>query len=154
MTSRIEKIRARIEEALAPTSIKLLDDSRSHAGHAGAIESGGGHFSATIVASAFEGKTLVQRHQRVYGALGEMMRIGNETVMLAQKRKKDETLIGAASVLGRHTSLAIEALTKQLVVRAEAFSAGARTKIEEAGGRCEVVKHPVAPIVRHKNKKK
>jgi cysteinyl-tRNA synthetase len=47
-------------------------------------------------------------------ALGEMMRIGNETVMLAQKRKKDASFVGAAGVLGRHVTLAIGALTKQL----------------------------------------
>jgi cysteinyl-tRNA synthetase len=47
-------------------------------------------------------------------ALGEMMRIGNETVMLAQKRKKDASFVGAASVLGRLVSLAISALCQQL----------------------------------------
>ncbi len=47
-------------------------------------------------------------------ALGEMMRIGNETVMLVQKRKKDASFVGAASVLGRHTLLAIDRLTAQL----------------------------------------
>ena len=47
-------------------------------------------------------------------ALGEMMRIGNETVMLAQKRKKDASFVGAAGVLGRHVSIAITTLTKQL----------------------------------------
>lgn len=44
-------------------------------------------------------------------------------------------------------------LTKKLTVRAAAFSAGARAKIEAAGGVCEVVKKTAAPIVRHKNKK-
>jgi cysteinyl-tRNA synthetase len=47
-------------------------------------------------------------------ALGEMMRIGNETVMLGQKRKKDASFVGAAGVLGRHVSDAIKALTQQL----------------------------------------
>jgi cysteinyl-tRNA synthetase len=47
-------------------------------------------------------------------ALGEMTRIGNETVMLAQKRKKDASFVGAAGVLGRHVVDAIKALTKQL----------------------------------------
>jgi cysteinyl-tRNA synthetase len=47
-------------------------------------------------------------------ALGEMMRIGNETVMLAQKRKKDAAVVGAAGVLGRHVLDAITTLTKQL----------------------------------------
>jgi cysteinyl-tRNA synthetase len=47
-------------------------------------------------------------------ALGEMMRIGNETVMLAQKRKKDAGFVGAAGVMGRHVQVAMGELTKQL----------------------------------------
>ena len=34
----------------------------------------GQHFQALIVSSAFAGKGRVQRHQLVYGALGERMR--------------------------------------------------------------------------------
>ena len=47
-------------------------------------------------------------------ALGEMMRIGNETVMLAQKRKKDPTLLGATSLLGHLVMRAISTLARQL----------------------------------------
>ncbi len=74
MTTRVEKIQRLLEEALAPIRIEIHDDSQSHAGHAGAAESGGGHFYATIVSSAFEGKTLLRRHQLIYVALGDMMR--------------------------------------------------------------------------------
>jgi stress-induced morphogen len=31
------------------------------------------HFAATVVSPAFEGESLVDRHQRVYDALGEHM---------------------------------------------------------------------------------
>jgi acid stress-induced BolA-like protein IbaG/YrbA len=34
----------------------------------------GTHFEATIVSPAFEGKSMVQQHQLVYGALGDRMR--------------------------------------------------------------------------------
>ncbi|PKO46778.1 MAG: BolA family transcriptional regulator [Betaproteobacteria bacterium HGW-Betaproteobacteria-22] len=34
----------------------------------------GTHFDAVIVSPAFEGKTMVQQHQLVYGALGDRMR--------------------------------------------------------------------------------
>ena len=34
----------------------------------------GQHFQALIVSAQFEGKSRVQRHQLVYGALGERMR--------------------------------------------------------------------------------
>ncbi len=46
------------------------------------------------------------------------------------------------------------ALTKKLTVRADAFSASAKAKIEAAGGTCEVLDKSPAPVVRHKHKKK
>jgi stress-induced morphogen len=36
---------------------------------------GGDHFEALVVSPAFEGKTLVERHQLVYNALGDAMRV-------------------------------------------------------------------------------
>jgi len=38
------------------------------------IEGDGAHFQAVIVCEAFAGKSRVQRHQIVYGALGDRMR--------------------------------------------------------------------------------
>lgn len=64
-------IQERLQSALNPEHLRIIDNSQAHAGHAGA--SGGGHFTVSIVASAFQGKSLVQRHQMVYKALGEMM---------------------------------------------------------------------------------
>lgn len=71
--TRIEKITTRINRALAPERLEIIDDSASHAGHAGVREQGGGHFFATIVSTLFEGKSLIQRHQLVYKALGDLM---------------------------------------------------------------------------------
>lgn len=39
-----------------------------------AVDGDGRHFFATIVSAAFEGQSRVQRHQRVYAALGDRMR--------------------------------------------------------------------------------
>jgi acid stress-induced BolA-like protein IbaG/YrbA len=36
---------------------------------------GGDHFEALVVSEAFEGKTPVERHQVVYKALGDAMRV-------------------------------------------------------------------------------
>jgi acid stress-induced BolA-like protein IbaG/YrbA len=38
------------------------------------VEGDGRHFFATIVTAEFEGRSRVQRHQRVYEALGDRMR--------------------------------------------------------------------------------
>jgi len=74
MTDRIEKIRTAIHQGLNPHRLEVRDDSAAHAGHAGAIQSGGGHFTVDIVAEAFEGHSAVRRHQLVYSALGDLMK--------------------------------------------------------------------------------
>lgn len=71
-STREQAVRACLQQALAPTQLELIDESAAHAGHAGAA--GGGHFHAVIVADAFTGKSLVQRHQMVYRALGDLLK--------------------------------------------------------------------------------
>ena len=65
-------IRQRLEEALKPDLIEIIDHSAAHAGHAG--NKGGGHYNVTIVSEQFEGKSLVQRHQLIYAIMGDMMK--------------------------------------------------------------------------------
>lgn len=65
-------IKQKLQEALQPELIELIDHSAAHAGHAG--NTGGGYYNVTIVSQQFEGKSLVQRHQLVYRALGDMMK--------------------------------------------------------------------------------
>lgn len=68
-----ELIRQKLNDTLQPEIIEIIDQSAAHAGHTGS-QKGGGHFNVTIVTKAFEGKTLVQRHQLIYQALNEMMK--------------------------------------------------------------------------------
>ena len=70
--SRIDRIRERLQGALAPTQLVVTDDSHLHAGHEGARD-GRGHFSVKITSGAFAGKPLLSRHRAIYAALGEMM---------------------------------------------------------------------------------
>jgi acid stress-induced BolA-like protein IbaG/YrbA len=37
------------------------------------VQGDGDHFEATVVSEAFEGKSMVQQHQMVYAALGDLM---------------------------------------------------------------------------------
>ena len=57
--------------ALNPTSLQLKDDSALHAGHAG--NTGGGHFTLTIVSSQFSQKSQIMRHRLIYQALTDLM---------------------------------------------------------------------------------
>ncbi len=68
-----ELIKRLLTDAFQPQLLEIIDNSAAHAGHAGA-RSGGGHYHVTLVASAFEGKSMVQRHQLVYQALGDLMK--------------------------------------------------------------------------------
>ena len=72
MSTRPERIRARLEQGLVPLELSVHDESHLHAGHPGA-RSGRGHFRVRIVARAFEGLSGVQRHRLVYQTLGELM---------------------------------------------------------------------------------
>jgi BolA protein len=70
--SRIDRMTALLQTALAPLECRIEDDSALHAGHAGAA-SGGGHYRLRLVSSRFEGQSRISRHRLVYDALHEMM---------------------------------------------------------------------------------
>ena len=69
----IDLIKSLLTESLSPVQLEIADNSQAHAGHAG-TQSGGGHYHVRIVADAFIGKSLVQRHQLIYKALGDLMK--------------------------------------------------------------------------------
>jgi BolA protein len=75
MTTRsliVDKLTA----AFAPSSLDVIDESHLHAGHAGHREGGETHFRVQIVASAFGGKTRLDRHRMVNDALAELLAPG------------------------------------------------------------------------------
>ena len=62
--AKIEKI---LQETFSPQFLEVIDEGAKHLGHPGAKE--GGHFSVTIISSAFEGKKPIDRHRMIYEAL-------------------------------------------------------------------------------------
>lgn len=66
----IETITNRLE-FLSPINLTIKDDSAQHAGHAG--NTGGGHFTLTIVSSQFLQKSQIMRHRLIYQALSDLM---------------------------------------------------------------------------------
>jgi len=57
-----EDIRRALETALPGARVSVEDTT-----------GGGDHFEVAVAAAAFAGKTLVEQHQLVYGALGTLM---------------------------------------------------------------------------------
>ena len=60
-----------LRERLYPISLSVVDESHQHVGHAGWREGGETHFRLDIVSAAFEGKSRIERHRMVNGALAE-----------------------------------------------------------------------------------
>jgi BolA protein len=67
------EMRRRLESALSPSRIELIDDSELHRGHGGYNPAGESHFTLKIESPAFESKTRVERQRMIYAALGELM---------------------------------------------------------------------------------
>ena len=65
------QLRSALEQAFAPATLELIDDSAAHAGHAGSR--GGGHFRVRIVAEAFRGRSPLERHRLVYAAVAPLL---------------------------------------------------------------------------------
>jgi BolA protein len=93
--SRLDRIRTRLTEALAPAVVELTDDSHLHAGHAGARD-GRGHFSVRVVSQRFAGLTLIARHQLVYRALEDMMRTDIHALSIAAQTPEEAARLAAS----------------------------------------------------------
>lgn len=62
-------ITRKLTEAFAPTSLRVVDESHQHEGHAGHRPGGETHFRVYIVADAFRGKSRLDRHRMINAAL-------------------------------------------------------------------------------------
>lgn len=72
VSSIIEK---KLNSALSPSFLEVIDDSASHAGHSGNPDGAGeSHFNVVIRAAAFEGKSRVARQRMVMDVLKEELK--------------------------------------------------------------------------------
>jgi BolA protein len=55
--------------AFAPESLRVVDESHRHEGHAGHRPGGETHFRVYIVADAFCGKSRIERHRMINATL-------------------------------------------------------------------------------------
>lgn len=70
---RVRLIEQRLNEQLAPSYLRVIDESHLHEGHTEAEASGGGHYFIEITSEQFAGKSQVERHRMIYAALGDAM---------------------------------------------------------------------------------
>lgn len=74
MGAIFEAIHTKLTAAFEPSRLEVVDDSASHAGHAGSRPGGESHFTVLIESAAFAGKPKVARQRLVYQALAEELK--------------------------------------------------------------------------------
>jgi BolA protein len=80
---RAARIRAALAAALAPAEIAVVDDSASHAGHAGNPDGAGEtHYTVHAVSPVFAGEGRVARQRRVHAALAAEFATGLHALSL------------------------------------------------------------------------
>jgi BolA protein len=85
-------IKAKLEAALAPISLEVIDESHKHAGHAHAVMrpgtakgAGGTHFQVKVVSEAFSGKSRVDRHRTINQLLASELNAGVHALAIDAK---------------------------------------------------------------------
>jgi BolA protein len=67
------EIAQRLEAALAPARLAVINDSEKHRGHGGYDGSGESHFTVEVEAEAFRAMGRLQRQRAVNEALGDLL---------------------------------------------------------------------------------
>ncbi|ACB96986.1 BolA family protein [Beijerinckia indica] len=87
-----DAIKAKLQEALNPVSLEVIDESHKHAGHAHAVMRpgtatghGGTHFHVKVVSEAFKGKSRVDRHRTINGLLQQELNAGVHALAIDAK---------------------------------------------------------------------
>ena len=66
-----DTITRKLNDAFAPESIDVVDESNLHEGHAGHRPGGQSHFRVYIVSQAFAGKSRIDRHRMINTVLAD-----------------------------------------------------------------------------------
>jgi BolA family transcriptional regulator, general stress-responsive regulator len=66
-----EIITEKLTAAFTPQSLRVVDESHQHEGHAGHRPGGETHFRVYIVSDAFKEKSRIERHRMVNAALAD-----------------------------------------------------------------------------------
>jgi BolA protein len=77
-----QTITKKLQEAFAPESLDVVDESHLHAGHAGHRPGGETHFRVYIVSRAFEGKSRLDRHRMINQVLADDLAAGVHALAL------------------------------------------------------------------------
>ncbi|MCA9624463.1 MAG: BolA family transcriptional regulator [Myxococcales bacterium] len=105
--SRKDVIESRIQEALSPSVLEVLDESHRHSSGKGAES----HFNVTVVSEAFAGELRVARHRRIHALLEDELAAGLHALTLTlltpdEWRARSEQAIASPGCAGGSAHLA------------------------------------------------
>ena len=69
-------ITEKLTGAFAPASLRVVDESHQHEGHAGHRPGGETHFRVYVVSDAFRGKSRIERHRMINATLAQELSRG------------------------------------------------------------------------------
>jgi BolA family transcriptional regulator, general stress-responsive regulator len=94
--SMAERIKLKLEAALAPVSLNVIDESHKHSGHAHAVthmakadHAGETHFNVKVVSESFKGKSALARHRMVNDLLRAEFAAGVHALVIEAKAPGD-----------------------------------------------------------------
>lgn len=85
-----DQIKSKLEAALSPISLTLINDSDKHHGHAGHDGSGQSHFRLKITAAAFSGLNRVARQRLIYEVLDDEFKAGLHALSITALSPEEE----------------------------------------------------------------
>lgn len=80
-----ERIARRLEEALQPEALDVIDESHLHKGHHGARPGGETHYRVRVTAAAFNGKSRIEMHRMINALLAEELAAGVHALAIEAK---------------------------------------------------------------------
>jgi BolA protein len=69
-------ITEKLTGTFTPSSLRVVDESHQHEGHAGHRAGGQTHYRVYIVSEAFRGKSRIERHRMINAALAAELQGG------------------------------------------------------------------------------
>ena len=70
------RIKEKLTTRFQPEALDVINESHLHAGHSSSPNSGQSHYRVLIVATAFEGKSRLERHRLVNETLAAELKDG------------------------------------------------------------------------------
>jgi BolA protein len=84
-------ITEKLTGAFAPSSLRVVDESHQHEGHAGHRPGGQTHFRVYVVSDAFRGKTRIERHRLINAALAAVLQGGVHALAIHANAPDEES---------------------------------------------------------------